>query len=105
MPIAGCMASITFLITSPSSFSCVDEYFLVSFDSFVACEKKSGPQKKTKKIISETCLKNGINVIFVKIQNRMQRIKIGVLREEKSPPDKRVPLTPLICADLTRKYP
>ena len=35
----------------------------------------------------------------------MQRIKIGVLREEKSPPDKRVPLTPLICSDLTRKYP
>lgn len=35
----------------------------------------------------------------------MQKIKIGVLREEKSPPDKRVPLTPLICADLIRKYP
>ncbi|MBK9283509.1 MAG: alanine dehydrogenase [Sphingobacteriaceae bacterium] len=34
----------------------------------------------------------------------MQKIKIGVLREEKSPPDKRVPLTPLICADLTRTY-
>lgn len=35
----------------------------------------------------------------------MQKIKIGVLREEKSPPDKRVPLTPLICSELTRKYP
>lgn len=35
----------------------------------------------------------------------MQKIKIGVLREEKSPPDKRVPLTPLICSDLVRKYP
>jgi alanine dehydrogenase len=35
----------------------------------------------------------------------MQKIKIGVLREEKSPPDKRVPLTPLICAELLRKYP
>jgi alanine dehydrogenase len=34
----------------------------------------------------------------------MQKIKIGVLREEKSPPDKRVPLTPLICSELTRKY-
>lgn len=35
----------------------------------------------------------------------MQKIKIGVLREEKSPPDKRVPLTPLICSELNRKYP
>lgn len=35
----------------------------------------------------------------------MQKIKIGVLREEKSPPDKRVPLTPLICAELLKKYP
>ena len=35
----------------------------------------------------------------------MQKIKIGVLREEKSPPDKRVPLTPLICSELSRKYP
>ena len=33
----------------------------------------------------------------------MVKLKIGVLREEKNPPDKRVPLTPLICADLTRK--
>jgi saccharopine dehydrogenase (NAD+, L-lysine forming) len=30
----------------------------------------------------------------------MPKIKIGVLREEKNPPDKRVPLTPLICSDL-----
>jgi saccharopine dehydrogenase (NAD+, L-lysine forming) len=35
----------------------------------------------------------------------MNRLKIGVLREEKSPPDKRVPLTPLICAELMRNYP
>jgi alanine dehydrogenase len=35
----------------------------------------------------------------------MTKLKIGVLREEKSPPDKRVPLTPLICAELIRKYP
>jgi len=35
----------------------------------------------------------------------MQKLKIGVLREEKSPPDKRVPLTPLICSELSRKYP
>ena len=35
----------------------------------------------------------------------MKTIKIGVLREEKSPPDKRVPLTPLICSELLAKYP
>ncbi|MBS1646114.1 MAG: alanine dehydrogenase [Bacteroidetes bacterium] len=35
----------------------------------------------------------------------MTKLKIGVLREEKSPPDMRVPLTPLICAELTKKYP
>ncbi|MGZ3864244.1 MAG: NAD(P)-dependent oxidoreductase [Bacteroidia bacterium] len=35
----------------------------------------------------------------------MAKIKIGVLREEKSPPDMRVPLTPLICADLLHQYP
>ena len=34
----------------------------------------------------------------------MKKFKIGVLREEKSPPDKRVPLTPLICSELSRKY-
>jgi saccharopine dehydrogenase (NAD+, L-lysine forming) len=35
----------------------------------------------------------------------MSKIKIGVLREEKSPPDMRVPLPPLICSDLLHKYP
>jgi saccharopine dehydrogenase (NAD+, L-lysine forming) len=35
----------------------------------------------------------------------MQKLKIGVLREEKSPPDKRVPLTPLICSELLARYP
>jgi saccharopine dehydrogenase (NAD+, L-lysine-forming) len=35
----------------------------------------------------------------------MSKLKIGVLREEKSPPDKRVPLTPLICSELQKKYP
>ena len=35
----------------------------------------------------------------------MSAIKIGVLREEKSPPDKRVPLTPLICFELKKKFP
>ena len=35
----------------------------------------------------------------------MKKFKIGVLREEKNPPDKRVPLTPLICSELMRKYP
>jgi hypothetical protein len=34
----------------------------------------------------------------------MQKLKIGVLREEKNPPDKRVPLTPLICSELSRRY-
>jgi len=35
----------------------------------------------------------------------MNKLKIGVLREEKTPPDKRVPLPPLVCAELIRKYP
>ena len=35
----------------------------------------------------------------------MNKIRIGVLREEKTPPDKRVPLTPMICAELMRTYP
>jgi saccharopine dehydrogenase (NAD+, L-lysine forming) len=35
----------------------------------------------------------------------MKKLKIGVLREEKNPPDKRVPLTPLICSELISKYP
>lgn len=34
----------------------------------------------------------------------MHKIKIGVLAEEKSPPDKRVPLTPLICSEIASKY-
>lgn len=33
------------------------------------------------------------------------KIKLGVLRETKSPPDKRVPLTPLQCTELMREYP
>ncbi|MFO0322610.1 MAG: NAD(P)-dependent oxidoreductase [Bacteroidota bacterium] len=35
----------------------------------------------------------------------MSKVKVGVLREEKSQPDKRVPLTPLICAELLRTFP
>lgn len=35
----------------------------------------------------------------------METFTIGVLREEKSPPDMRVPLTPLICSEIKRKYP
>ena len=35
----------------------------------------------------------------------MTKLKIGILREEKTPPDKRVPLPPLVCAELIRKYP
>ena len=35
----------------------------------------------------------------------MKKFKIGVLREEKNPPDKRVPLTPLICSELSAAHP
>ena len=35
----------------------------------------------------------------------MKKIKIGVLREEKKPIDKRVPLTPLVCSELIKSYP
>jgi saccharopine dehydrogenase (NAD+, L-lysine-forming) len=35
----------------------------------------------------------------------MSKIRIGVLREEKVPQDKRVPLTPLECTELLRLYP
>jgi saccharopine dehydrogenase (NAD+, L-lysine forming) len=34
----------------------------------------------------------------------VQKIKIGVLREEKNPPDKRVPLTPLICTEIMNRF-
>lgn len=32
-------------------------------------------------------------------------MKIGILREEKTPPDKRVPLTPWQCMEVQKKYP
>ena len=35
----------------------------------------------------------------------MAEIKIGILKEGKLPPDKRVPLTPLQCKDLISQYP
>lgn len=35
----------------------------------------------------------------------MTIIKIGILREGKTPPDKRVPLTPTQCQQLVNKYP
>ncbi|HXP48915.1 MAG TPA: alanine dehydrogenase, partial [Bacteroidia bacterium] len=35
----------------------------------------------------------------------MQKIKLGILREEKTPPEKRVPFTPLQCSELLRAYP
>ncbi|MDF1574907.1 MAG: NAD(P)-dependent oxidoreductase [Bacteroidales bacterium] len=35
----------------------------------------------------------------------MQKISIGIVRETKSPPDKRVPLTPAQCSSLLAKYP
>ena len=35
----------------------------------------------------------------------MVKIKIGILKEGKTPPDKRVPLTPIQCRDLITQYP
>ena len=35
----------------------------------------------------------------------MTEIKIGILKEGKNPPDKRVPLTPIQCRDLITQYP
>ena len=35
----------------------------------------------------------------------MAEIKIGILKEGKNPPDKRVPLTPIQCRDLITQYP
>ncbi len=32
-------------------------------------------------------------------------MKIGVIRETKNPPDRRVPLTPKQCSELEKKYP
>jgi saccharopine dehydrogenase (NAD+, L-lysine-forming) len=50
----------------------------------------------------------GLLLIFEPSSNTklcMTKLKIGILREEKSPPDKRVPLPPLVCAELIRKHP
>src|SRR5437868_5776079 len=35
----------------------------------------------------------------------MEKLRIGILREGKIPPDKRVPLTPRQCAYLIAQYP
>jgi len=35
----------------------------------------------------------------------MEKIKLGILKEEKTPPDKRVPFSPLQCSELLREYP
>ena len=35
----------------------------------------------------------------------MQKIKIGILKEEKAPIEKRVSFTPLQCSELIRTYP
>ncbi len=35
----------------------------------------------------------------------MKKMKIGILREEKKPIDRRVPLTPLVCSELLKQYP
>lgn len=32
-------------------------------------------------------------------------MKIGILRENKTPPDKRVPLTPEQCVEVQQKFP
>ncbi len=37
--------------------------------------------------------------------SRMAQIKLGILRETKTPPDRRVPLTPGQCSVLTERYP
>ncbi len=36
---------------------------------------------------------------------QMAKLKIGVIREGKTPPDKRVPLTPLECKEVSEKFP
>lgn len=35
----------------------------------------------------------------------MDKVRIGILREEKRPQDKRVPFSPLQCSELVRDYP
>jgi saccharopine dehydrogenase (NAD+, L-lysine-forming) len=35
----------------------------------------------------------------------MEKLKIGIVRETKNPPDKRVPLTPVQCRRLKQRYP
>jgi len=35
----------------------------------------------------------------------MQKVRLGILKEEKNPPDKRVPFSPLQCSELIRSYP
>jgi len=35
----------------------------------------------------------------------MQKVKIGILKEEKTPVEKRVPFSPLQCSELVRAYP
>lgn len=35
----------------------------------------------------------------------MEKIRLGILREGKVPPDKRVPLTPLECSELLKRFP
>ena len=34
----------------------------------------------------------------------MQKLRIGIVRETKNPPDKRVPLTPVQCRQLTDRF-
>lgn len=35
----------------------------------------------------------------------MEKVRIGVIKETKSPPDKRVPLTPLQCIEVEKRFP
>jgi saccharopine dehydrogenase (NAD+, L-lysine forming) len=39
------------------------------------------------------------------VYSRMQKISLGIIRETKVPPDKRVPLTPVQCRTLLDRYP
>ena len=35
----------------------------------------------------------------------MSKLKLGIIKEGKNPPDKRVPLTPLECKEISEKFP
>ncbi len=45
------------------------------------------------------------NVCFTKLEAKVNTMQIGILRETKQPPDKRVPLTPQQCVQLKKQFP